>query len=123
PCTIRNGGSSLVTCVTGEAAMASAFFSSILPPRRAAIPPCDPPERPLKKLGKSLGPQKSATQATRLDWSGEPLFPSSSFTSLEVPSKLTRCPPAEPPQTPIRLGSRLYFVALALIQRMAALQS
>ena len=39
------------------------------------------------------------------------------------PSIATRWPPAEPPITPIRSGSRWYFSALARIQRIAALQS
>src|SRR5438874_733493 len=123
PCMMRNGEASFVTCATGEAAIASAFFSSTVPPSRDEIAPSEPTARLLKKLGRSLGPQKSTTQATLLDWPGEPLLPSSSFTSLEVPSMLTKCPPADGPQTPIRLGSMLYFVELALIHRIAALQS
>src|SRR5436305_15308241 len=123
PCRMRNGAASFVTCVTGEAAMASAFFSSTVPPSRDASAPCEPTARLLKKLGKSLGPQKSTTQATLLDWPGEPPVPSSSFTPLEVPSMLTRCPPADAPQTPTQWGPQLYLVAFAFIHRMAAVQS
>src|SRR5262245_51577791 len=122
---MRKGGASFVTWVTGEALFAVSSLSFGSPPSNLLIGPRAPPGLGLilKKLTKSLGPQKSTTQRTRLDSPDEPLSPSNSFTPADVPSMATRWPPADEPQTPMRSGSRLYFFALARIHRMAALQS
>ena len=53
------------------------------------------------------GPKMSHTAWTRLLKSGSARLPQS-FTSPLVPSKATRCPPAEPPKTPKWSGSRPY---------------
>ena len=53
---------------------------------------------------KSVGPKKSQTAWTRLETPA--LGPTSnSLTSPVVPSRATRCPPADAPQTPMWFGS------------------
>src|SRR5690348_15880647 len=112
PCTIRNGGASLVICVTGLASAASFFRSD-------GAPPSSRPTGPLALsllfsiLKKSDGPQKSQTACTLLENPSQPPLPSSSLRCPLVPSSATRCPPADEPQTPMRFGSRLYSLALA----------
>ena len=70
------------------------------------------------------GPKKLPTQLTLLlSLRCAPRSPSSSSTPPLVPSIATRCPPAEVPNTPMCLASRLYLPALPRIQRIAALQS
>src|SRR4051812_43936460 len=74
-------------------------------------------------LVKSLGPYTFTTHATLLDCVGLPPSPSNSFTPPDTARNCARCPPAEPPVTPMRSGSILYFVAFARVHRIAALQS
>ena len=122
PCMRRNGAAFLSTYVSGLAFRAFSLFSCAGPPiSRATGEPGGSPSTPI--VVSSVGPNQSRTHCTRLDWSRLPPRRSHSFTPAVVPSRATRWPPAEAPQTPMWSGSRWYFAAFARSQRMAALQS
>src|SRR5947209_16100852 len=105
----RNGGSSFVAYVIGEAFLYVSAFSARVPLRKGMrnVSSVDFSQGTVK----SVGPKKLTTACSRLDCSGLPPLPSRpSFLSL-VPSRQARCPPAEKPMAPMRSGLILYFLA------------